>query len=105
MLEAIRSIPGTIKNWQDNRDLLYQVVAGISAALVTVAVETGTRPSDSLAAVARSLGAKPIADWLGTNAPPVLAVSFPLVQSMALSAVLVLLAAMVLGIAPGWWTR
>ena len=103
ILEAIKSIPEIIKNWRDNRDLLYQVMAGISAALVTVAVETGTRPSDSLAAVARSLGAEPIADWLGTNAPPVLAVSLPLVQSMALSAVLVLLAAMVF--VPLWRSR
>ncbi|MFT4265299.1 MAG: hypothetical protein QM572_18110 [Nocardioides sp.] len=44
MLGAIRAIPETIGNWRDNRDLLYQIVTGISAALVVTTLVGGKRP-------------------------------------------------------------
>lgn len=103
MLGAIKAIPETIKNWRDNRDLLYQLVTALSAALVVTAIASARRPSDSLASVAHGLGATPVANWFGTNAPPVLAVSIPSVQSIALSAVLLLLAGMVA--VPFWGGR
>ena len=103
MLGAIKAIPETIKNWRDNRDLLYQLVTGISATLVVTALVDGKRPSDSLAAVAHGLGITPVANWLSTIAPPVLAESSPTVQSVALSAFLLLMAGMV--IVPLWRCR
>ncbi|MEI3846586.1 MULTISPECIES: hypothetical protein [unclassified Microbacterium] len=103
MLGAIKAIPETIKNWRDNRGLLYQLVTGISAALVLTALVGGKRPSDALATVAHGLGVSPVANWFSTNAPPVLAESSPTVQSIALSVVLLLVAGMV--IVPLWRTR
>lgn len=103
MLGAIRAIPETIKNWRENRVMLYQLVTGISAALVVTALAGGNRPSDSLAAVAHGLGITPVANWFSTNAPPVLAGSSPTVQAVALSAVLLLVAGMV--IVPLWLGR
>lgn len=103
MLGAIKAIPETIKNWRDNRDLLYQLVTGISAALVVIALASGKRPSDSLATVAHWLGVTPVANWFSTNAPPMLAESSPTVQSIALSAVQLLVAGMV--IVPLWRSR
>lgn len=103
MFGAIKALPEMIKNWLDHRDLLYQLVAGFSAALVVISVAAGIRPSDSLTAVAHGLGLTPVAGWFSTNAPPVLAVSVPLVQSIALSGVLVFLAKMVF--VPLWYSR
>ncbi|MFC0673841.1 hypothetical protein [Brachybacterium hainanense] len=103
MLGVIKAIPETIKNWRDNRDLLYQLVAGISAALVVTALVGGKRPSDSVAVVAHGLGITPVANWFSTNAPPVLAENSPTLQSIALSAVLLLVAGMV--IVPLWRGR
>lgn len=103
MWGAIKAIPETIKNWRDNRDVLYQAVTGLSAVLVVAAGATGTRPSDSVAVAAQSVGAEPVAGWLTTNAPPLLAATVPSVQAAALSVVLILLAGMV--IVPLWRSR
>lgn len=103
MLGAIKAIPETIKNWRDNRDLLYQLATGISAAIVIAALAGGKRPSDSLATVAHWLGVTPVANWFSTNAPPALAESSSAVQTVALSAVLLLVVCMVL--VPLWRGR
>ena len=103
MLGAIKAIPEMIKNWRDNRDLLYQLVTGVSAAIVVTALVGGKRPSDSVAAVAHWLGVTPVANWFSTNAPPTLAESSPAVQTVALSAVLLLVVCMV--IVPLWRGR
>lgn len=103
MLGAIKAIPEMIKDWRDNRDVLYQFVTGISAALVVTALADGKRPSDSIAAVAHGIGLDHVANWFSTNAPPILATSSPEVQSIAMSAVLVLVVGMV--IVPLWRGR
>ena len=95
MFAAFQGFPDAIKKWRDNRDLLYQVVTALSAALVVAAVATGERPSSVVATVAHAMGASAVADWLRTSAPSILDANAA-AKVVALSAVLVLLLWMVI---------
>lgn len=103
MLGAIRAISETVKDWRDHRDVLYRLVATVSAALVVSAMADGQKPSNAVATLAHGLGMTSVADWFGAKSPPLLASSSPAVNSIALSAVLLLLAGMV-GL-PLWRSR
>lgn len=102
MIGTLQNIPKTIGAWLDNRESLLHLATGVSAALVVVAVITDQKPSDSLAAVAHGVGATPIANWLGPDAPPVLATSNPTVHYYALLSTPLLFVAMV--VVPLWRT-
>lgn len=93
MLSVIKEIPGAIKSWRENGELLYSLVATIAASLVVTAVAAGMRPSDSLATVARHVQLTSVAAWL--NGLPPANGPAPAVNGDMLAAVLVLLAWMV----------
>lgn len=95
MWEAIKTVPGAIGSWRENRAVLYQVVASIAAVLVITSVAGGPRPSDSLAATFHALGWPAVGSWFGADAPMFLAEAFPVLQSSALFGALALLARMV----------
>ncbi|GAA1976535.1 hypothetical protein GCM10009718_10970 [Isoptericola halotolerans] len=86
MLDAMRSIPETLKNWSESRDLVYGVVASIAAFLVVIAVTTGSRPTDSLAVVAHGFGLSSLSEWLTETAPPFVAARAPGVHEVLLVA-------------------
>lgn len=96
MWEAFKTLPETVKGWQDNRQQLYSVAVSLVAALVIAAATTGNRPSDFLAMMARGLGLTPVAGWFGPEAPPFLAQRVNWLHSGMLSAALLLLAVMVI---------
>lgn len=96
MLGVIKELPETIKNWRENREQAYNVVASIAAALVVTAFLTGSRPSDSIGAVARGLGLSHLADWFTSAAPPFMSSSLDAVNDTFLAAALLLFAGMVI---------
>ncbi len=98
-----KAVADAIKTWRESGDRLYQLVAGVVAPLVVVAAATGARPSEAVAALARSLGLSSLAAALTRDAPPYLAATSPRVSAAAMSAVLVLFAMMV--IVPLWRGR
>lgn len=95
MFNPLKEIPEGIKNWKENRDQLYYLLACVSAILVVAQYLAGARPSDSLSWAAQGIGADPIAKWLGPSAPPAIAASNTALADFLMSAVIVILVGMV----------
>ena len=57
MIEAVKALPGLIKNWRSNSDLIYQLVGCLAGVLTIAAYVRGQRPSEVLAAAMYAIGA------------------------------------------------
>ena len=73
MIETIKAVPGLIKDWTTNSDLVYQLV-GCGAGLLTIVAYIGQqRPSETMAGLMRVAGATGVAEWFESGLPPVVA--------------------------------
>ena len=79
VIEAAKALPGLIKDWKTNRDLIYQHVGCAAGVLTIAAYVRQQRPSETLVDLFNAVGAQGAGAWLETNLPPFL--SRPDVQS------------------------
>lgn len=73
MIEAAKALPGLIKDWKTNRDLIYQHVGCVAGFLTIAAYIREQRPSEVLANLFNVAGVPSAGDWLESNLPPFLA--------------------------------
>ncbi len=73
MIEAAKALPGLIKDWKTNRDLIYQHVGCVAGLLTIAAYVHEQRPSEVLADLFTVAGVPSAGDWLESNLPPFLA--------------------------------
>ncbi len=73
MLEAVKVVPGLLKEWRFNGDSIYELVSCCAGLLTIAAYLTGERPSEVLAGSMQSLGANSVAEWFDSGLPPLVA--------------------------------
>jgi len=73
VIEAVKALPGLIKNWRSNSDLIYQLVGCLAGVLTIAAYVRGQRPSEVLAAAMYAIGASGVGGWFESGLPPLLA--------------------------------
>ena len=73
VIEAAKALPGLIKDWKTNRDLIYQHVGCVAGFLTIAAYIREQRPSEVLADLFNVAGVPSAGDWLESNLPPFLA--------------------------------
>ncbi|WP_169832937.1 hypothetical protein [Buchananella hordeovulneris] len=72
-IEAVRALPGLIKDWKANSGLIYQVVGCLAGVLTIAAYVREQRPNEVLAAAMHAMGASGIGGWFESGLPPLLA--------------------------------
>lgn len=72
MLDALKSVPGLIRDWRSQGDGLYQGIGCFAGWLVVAVHEQHQRPSDILAQVMAVAGVTPAVRWLQSGLPPFL---------------------------------
>lgn len=73
MIETVKALPGLIKGWKTNSDLIYQLSGCIAGTLTISAYIREQRPSEVLSDIMRAVGASGISAWLKSDLPPLLA--------------------------------
>ena len=73
MIETVKALPGLIKDWRSNSDLIYQLVGCLAGGLTIAAYVRGQRPSEVLAAAMYAIGASGVGGWFESGLPPLLA--------------------------------
>lgn len=73
MIETVKNVPGLIKDWKTNSDLIYQLVGCLAGVLTIVAYVREQRPSEVLAAAMYAIGASGVGGWFESSLPPLLA--------------------------------
>ena len=73
VIEAVKALPGLIKDWKTNRDLIYQHVGCVAGFLTIAAYVREQRPSEVLSDLFNVAGVPRAGDWLESNLPPFLA--------------------------------
>lgn len=73
MIEAVKALPGLIKDWKTSRDLIYQHVGSVAGILTIAAYVRKQRPSEVLTDLFNTVGVQRAGAWLESNLPPFLA--------------------------------
>ncbi|WP_425310667.1 hypothetical protein AADG42_18440 [Ammonicoccus fulvus] len=73
MIETVKALPGLIKDWKTNSDLIYQLVGCLAGVLTIAAYVREQRPSEVLAAAMNAIGASGVGGWFESGLPPLLA--------------------------------
>ena len=73
MIETVKALPGLIKDWMSNSDLIYQLVGCLAGVLTIAACVREQRPSEVLAAAMHAMGASGIGGWFESGLPPLFA--------------------------------
>lgn len=73
MIETVKALPGLIKDWKTNSDLIYQLVGCLAGLLTIAACVREQRPSEVLAAAMHAIGASRVGGWFESGLPPLLA--------------------------------
>lgn len=60
LIETVKALPGLIKDWMSNSDLIYQLVGCPAGVLTIAACVREQRPSEVLAAAMHAMGASGI---------------------------------------------
>lgn len=73
MIETVKALPGLIKDWKTNSDLIYQLFGCLAGVLTISACVREQRPSDVLAVAMNAIGASSVGGWFEFGLPPLLA--------------------------------
>lgn len=73
VIEAVKALPGLIKDWKTNGDLLYQHIGCVAGILTIAAYVREQRPSEVLADLFNAVGVPSFGAWLDSDLPPFLA--------------------------------
>ena len=73
MIENVKAMPGLIKDWMSNSDLIYQLVGCLAGVLMIAACVREQRPSEVLAAAMHAMGASGVGGWFESGLPPLFA--------------------------------
>mgnify|MGYP000845092273 FL=1 len=73
LIETVKALPGLIKDWMSNSDLIYQLVGCPAGVLTIAACVREQRPSEVLAAAMHAMGASGIGGWFESGLPPLFA--------------------------------
>ena len=96
VIETAKALPGLIKDWTSNRDLLYQYAGCVAGVLTITSYVRRQRPSEALADLFNTVGLPRVGAWLESGLPRFLAQpnaqsSHALVQLAGLTVLLMLL--------------
>lgn len=73
MIETAKALPGLIKDWKTNSDLIYQLLGCLAGVLTIAAYMREQRPSEVLAAAMHAVGASGVGGWFESGLPPFVA--------------------------------
>ena len=73
LIENVKAMPGLIKDWMSNSDLIYQLVGCLAGVLMIAACVREQRPSEVLAAAMHAMGASGVGGWFESGLPPLFA--------------------------------
>lgn len=73
LIETVKALPGLIKDWMSNSNLIYQLVGCLAGVLTIAACLREQRPSEVLAAAMHAMGASGIGGWFESGLPPLFA--------------------------------
>jgi len=94
---TIKSAVELIEKWPTVGDRLYFVAGSLASLVAIVAIAEDERPSELMGELSDAIGVRPVARWLGTDAPPFLASQSLAVQEACLSGVSAFVAIMIVG--------
>ena len=97
MFGTIKSAVELIEKWPTVGDRLYFVAGSLASLVAIVAIAEDERPSELMGELSDAIGVRPVARWLGTDAPPFLASQSLAVQEACLSGVSAFVAIMIVG--------